>query len=61
MSNQDVIDLRSAGLDDDNLIAAVKDAQAVSFDLSPVGLKALLAGQVSNRVITAMRARSPKP
>ena len=38
MSNQDVIDLRSAGLDDDNLIAAVKDAQAVSFDLSPAGL-----------------------
>ena len=61
MSNQDVIDLRSAGLDDDNLIAAVKDAQAVSFDLSPAGLKTLLAGQVSNRVITAMRARSPKP
>ena len=61
MSNQDVIDLRSAGLDDDNLIAAVKDAHAVSFDLSPAGLKTLLAGQVSNRVITAMRARSPKP
>jgi hypothetical protein len=61
MSNQDVIDLRSAGLDDDNLIAAVKVAQAVSFDLSPAGLKMLLAGKVSNRVITAMRARSPKP
>ena len=39
MSNQDVIDLRSAGLDDDSLIAAVKDAQAVGLHLSPAGLK----------------------
>ncbi len=58
MSNRDVIDLRTAGLDDDNLIAAVKDAGSVNFDLSPAGLKALLAGKVSNRVITAMRART---
>jgi hypothetical protein len=58
MSNRDVIDLRTAGLDDDNLIAAVKDAKSVNFDLSPAGLKALLAGKVSNRVITAMRART---
>lgn len=58
MSNQDVIDLRAAGLDDDNLLAAVKDAKAVAFDLSPAGLKALLSAKVSNRVITAMRARA---
>jgi hypothetical protein len=58
MSNQDVIDLRAAGLDDENLIAAVKDAKAVGFDLSPAGLKALLSAKVSNRVITAMRARA---
>ncbi len=58
MSNQDVIDLRAAGLDDDNLLAAIKEAKAVAFDLSPTGLKALLGGKVSNRVITAMRARA---
>lgn len=58
MSNQDVIDLRAAGLDDDNLLAAIKEAKAVAFDLSPAGLKALLGGKVSNRVITAMRARA---
>jgi hypothetical protein len=57
MTNQDIVDLRAAGLDDDNLIAAVKAANAVAFDLSPAGLKALLAGKVSNRVISAMRAR----
>lgn len=60
MSNQDVIDLRAAGLDDDNLLAAIKDAKAVAFDLSPAGLKALLGAKVSNRVITAMRGRAAK-
>jgi hypothetical protein len=29
----------------------------VRFDLSPAGLKALLAAKVSNAVITAMRVR----
>ncbi len=57
MSNADVIDLRKAGLDDENLIAAVRDASAVKFDLSPAGLKALLTAKVSNRVIAAMRER----
>jgi hypothetical protein len=57
MTNKDVIDLRAAGLDDDNLIASIKDAKAVNFDLSPAGLKGLLGAKVSNRVITAMRAR----
>jgi hypothetical protein len=57
MTNGDVIDLRKAGLDDENLIAAIRDAGAVTFDLSPAGLKALLAAKVSNRVITAMRER----
>jgi hypothetical protein len=59
MTNKDVIDLRGAGLDDDNLIAAIKDAKTVNFDLSPAGLKALLTAKVSNRVITAMRAKAP--
>ena len=58
MTNKDVVDLRVAGLDDDNMIAAIKDAPAVNFDLSPAGLKALLTAKVSNRVITAMRART---
>ena len=58
MTNKDVVDLRVAGLDDDNLIAAINDAKAVNFDLSPAGLKALLSAKVSNRVITAMRART---
>jgi hypothetical protein len=57
MTNQDVIDLRAAGLDDDNLVAAIAEAKTVHFDLSPAGLKTLLAAKVSNKVIGAMRAR----
>jgi hypothetical protein len=57
LTNQDVIDLRAAGLDDDNLIAAIDTAASVRFDLSPAGLRALLAAKVSNQVIAAMRAR----
>ena len=57
MTNSDVIDLRKAGLDDDNLIAAIKDASATKFDLTPAGLKVLLSAKVTNRVITAMREK----
>ena len=58
MTNEEVIDLRTSGLDDDNLIAAIAEAKSVRFDLSASGLKALLAAKISNRVIAAMRARS---
>jgi hypothetical protein len=57
ITNADIIDLRAAGLDDDNLIATIKAAKAAKFDLSPAGLRALLLADVSNRVITAMRER----
>jgi hypothetical protein len=57
ITNADIIDLRAAGLDDDNLIATIKSAKATKFDLSPAGLRALLLADVSNRVITAMRLR----
>ena len=57
MTNTDVIDLRKAGLDDANLIASIRDAGAVAFDLSPAGLKTLLTAKVSNAVIAAMRER----
>jgi len=57
MTNRDVIERRAAGLDDENLLAAIKAAKAVNFDLTPAGLKALLNANVSNRIIAAMRAR----
>ena len=58
MTNADVIDLVKAGLDDKLLIATIKEAKTVNFDLGPAGLRALLAAKVSNPVITAMRERA---
>ncbi|MEO5897886.1 MAG: hypothetical protein ABIS06_19540 [Vicinamibacterales bacterium] len=58
MTNAEVIELRKAGLDDDNLVAAIKEAPAAEFDLSPAALKALLAAKISNKVIAAMRTRA---
>ena len=57
MTNAEVIDLRKAGLDDENLVAAIKEAPSAQFDLSPAALKALLAAKISNQVIAAMRTR----
>lgn len=57
MTNKDVIDLVRAGLSEDNLLAAIKDAKAVMFDLSVEGLKELMAAKVPNAVVAAMRAR----
>jgi hypothetical protein len=57
MSNHHVVALVSSGLDDENLLASIKDAKLVSFDLSPEGLQQLLKAKVSNRIIAAMRVR----
>ena len=58
MTNKDVIDLVTAGLDDENMLAAIKDAKQVAFDLSVTGLKQLAGAKVSNRVIAAMRTKA---
>ena len=58
--NAEVIDLLKSGLDEENMLAAIKDAKAVSFDLSPDGLKQLLSNKVPNRIIAAMRAKSQR-
>jgi hypothetical protein len=58
MTNADVIDLVKAGLDDKLLIATIREAKTVNFDLSAAGLRALLAAKVSNPVITVMRERA---
>ncbi|HUP41162.1 MAG TPA: hypothetical protein VM115_13645 [Vicinamibacterales bacterium] len=58
--NAEVIDLLKSGLDEDNMLAAIRDARTVSFDLSPDGLKQLLSNKVPNRIIAAMRAKSAR-
>lgn len=57
LDNTDVIDLVKSGLDHANLVATIKDAPVVAFDLSPAGLKRLLTDGVTNQVITVMRSK----
>lgn len=56
-TNRQVLTLAGSGIDDANLIEAIKRAPAVRFDLGPEALAALLQNKVSNTVIAAMRAR----
>jgi hypothetical protein len=60
LMDQDIIDLVKAGLDEDNTIATIQSAKSVQFDLSPQGLKALMAGGVSNKIIAAMQDASKR-
>jgi hypothetical protein len=60
-TNQHIIDLVGKGLDEENLVAAIKQAKSVQFDLGPEGLGNLLQNKVSNRVIAAMRTRQRTP
>jgi len=61
VTNQKVIEMVKAGLDDPNIIAAINDARAVQFDLSPDGLINLSGNKVSINVINAMRQRLSRP
>ena len=54
MTNDDVLGLAAAGLDDTVIIAKIKAAPATDFDTSVAGLKALKAGSVSSNVIRIM-------
>lgn len=58
LSNQDIIDLVKAGLNEENMIASIQSAKRTAFDLSPAQIKALLSAGVSNKVISAMRSRA---
>jgi hypothetical protein len=63
MTNEQVISMVSAGLDETNIIDTIKHAKAVDFDLSVQGQVDLSKAKVTGPVITAMktRARTPAP
>ena len=48
----------AAGMDADNLIAAIKQAQSVNFDFSVEGQIKLVKSGVNGKVLTAMRERA---
>jgi hypothetical protein len=61
MTNEQVISMVSAGLDESNIIDTIKHAKAVNFDLSVQGQVDLSKAKVSGPVITAMKARARTP
>ncbi len=58
LTNQDVIEMAKAGMDEDNLIANIREAKAVNFDLSTQGQIDLLHNGIKGKVLTAMRTRA---
>src|SRR5260370_1484636 len=61
LTNEQILDLAKSGMNEENLIANIKEARAVHFDLSIAGQKQLMQGGVSNNVIAAMRRKSAPP
>jgi hypothetical protein len=64
LTNQDVIEMASLGLSDEVIIAKIRSetgADAVRFDTSVDGLKALKAANVSDAVIKVMINPAPPP
>lgn len=58
LTNSKVIAMARAGLDDDSIAAAVRNAKAADFDLSSVGQRQLTHGGVDATVLSAMKARA---
>ena len=55
LTNETIMKLVKAGLSEENIIATITEASAVSFDLSPNGQVQLIQAGVSDRIISAMR------
>jgi hypothetical protein len=58
MTNDQVVSMVSAGLDEANIIDTIKHAKTVDFDLSVQGQVDLSKNKVTGPVITAMKARA---
>jgi hypothetical protein len=58
MTNNDVIDMVTAHLDEKNILDTIQNAPAVNFDLSPKGQIALSKAGVNGNVIMAMKNRT---
>ncbi len=61
ITNEQVISMVAAGIDDANIVDTIQHAKAVDFDLSVQGQVDLSKNKVSGRIITAMKARTRTP
>lgn len=61
LTNDQIIKMAKAGVDDDSIEATIHDAPVVTFDLSPDGQIQLVNGGVKPRILAAMRQRAKLP
>jgi hypothetical protein len=61
LTNDQIISMAGAKLDEANIIDTIQHAKSVNFDLSPQGQVDLAKNGVSGKVITAMKARARAP
>jgi len=58
LTNEQIVKMVKAGVDEDNVIATIREAPAVQFDLTPDGQIALAGGGVKGKILAAMRVRA---
>jgi tetratricopeptide (TPR) repeat protein len=58
LTNEKVIAMVKAGVDDETVAQAIRNAKLARFDLSASGLQALSSGGVSDQVLKAMKVRA---
>jgi hypothetical protein len=58
LTNEQIIKMAKAGVDEDNIIATIREAKAVEFDLSPDGQVQLATSGVKGKILAAMRQRA---
>lgn len=58
LTNDQIIKMAKAGVDEDSIIATIREAQTVQFDLSPDGQIQLTGGGVKAKILAAMRQRA---
>jgi hypothetical protein len=58
LTNQKVIDMLKGGVDEENIIATIREARSVQFDLSPDAQIQLAQNGVKGKVLAAMRERA---
>lgn len=61
LTNDQIIQLAKGGLNEENLIANIREAKTISFDLSVAGQMNLIQNGVGNNVISAMRQKAKGP
>jgi hypothetical protein len=60
LTNDQIIKMAKAGVDEDSIIATIRDAATVKFDLTPDGQIGLTSGGVKPKILAAMRDRAKR-